>query len=261
MDIAFSTTQNKSIYATDEYLRKTSNYWSLGLRCPECSEPVYWKTGGYSSVPHFAHFHSTVFSDNCSLRTEKSSFSIGGDSSNTDYSLLLKDIQSQLIGFIADPNVFGDFIINLDDEIALSEAEQRAVNLIHYPRRSIISMYYEAYEQCRREGAIENPLDPEHPLSIFYLAKGGEFWQNYFNTNKGIGLQIAVFLGKKTNSIILYNLVRIFIKKVLEDFPSKDPALNTRTYILKAIARKDWQNVLPSHDEIVFSSGTAFRRL
>lgn len=166
-----------------------------------------------------------------------------------------------MISFIADPSMLGDFIVNLDDEIALDEAEERVVNLIHYPKRSLISMYYEAYEQCRREGSLENPLDPKNPLSMFYLAKGEEFWRNYFNANKGIGLQIAIFLGKKSNSIILYNLVRIFIKKVLEDFPSKDPALNTRTYILKAIARKDWQSVLPGQDQLGFSGGTAFVEL
>ena len=260
MDTAYSTTQNKNIHATNEYLRKTSNYWELGLRCPECSEPVYWKTGGYSSVPHFAHFHSTIYSVNCSLRTEKSSFSIGGHSS-TDYSLLLKDIQKQLIGFIADPTVFGEFLINLDDEITLSEPEERAANLIHYPHRNITSLYYEAHEQCRREKSIENPFNPASPFSIFHLMRSEEFRRKYLHTNQNIGREIAVFLSKKSNSVILFNLVRVFTRQVLEDFPSQDPALNTRTHILKAIARKDWQSVLPGQDEFGFSGGAAFVEL
>jgi hypothetical protein len=259
MDIAFSTTQNKNIHATDEHLRKTSNYWSLGLRCPECSEPVYWKTGGYSSAPHFAHFHSTSFSYKCSLRIEKPSFSAGGNSPNTDYSLLLKDIQTQLIEFIANPSVFGYLNIDLNDEIVLNDAEQRTINLIQC--RNIFSMYYEAYEQCKQENSIENPFDPDDPFAMFYFARGEQFLRNYFNTNKEIGLQIAIFLGKQSNSIILYNLVRIFMKKVLVDFPSQDPALNTRSYVFKAIARKDWQSILPGQDEFGLSSGTTFQRI
>lgn len=260
MDIAYSTTRSKNINATDESLIKTSNYWGLGLRCIECSEPVYWKSGGYSSAPHFAHFHSTSFSEKCSLRVEKSSFLIDRNSS-TDYSLLLKDIQAQLIKFIADPTIFGDFIVKFNDEIDLSEPEKRVINLIYYPHRNITSMYYEAYEQCRREKSIEDPFDLDAPFNMYQLIRDNEFRQRYLLKNKEIGREIAVFLSKKSNRIILYNLVRIFMRKVLKDFPSKDPALNTRAYILKAIARKDWQDTLPGQDDIDFMSGPVYRRL
>jgi hypothetical protein len=41
------------------------------------------------------------------------------------------------------------------------------------------------------------------------------------------------------------------MRKVMEDFPNQDPALKTRAYILKAIARKDWQSVLSLGGEYV----------
>lgn len=250
METAYSTTKNKVIHATSQLVQKTSNYWKLGLRCPSCSEPVYWESGGYSSTPHFAHFHKTYFSENCSLRIEGSSSQIGDYSSN-DYLLLLKDIQIQLISFIADPSILEGFLIELDEKITLNDPEERAANLIQYPHRNIVSMYYEAYELCKRENSLENPFGLSDSYRILGLSAKRDWCQSYLNTNKEIGREITIFLGKKSNSAILFNLVRILMKKVMEDFPSQDPALKTRTYVLKAIARKDWQNVLSLKGEYV----------
>ncbi|MEB3289158.1 MAG: hypothetical protein VKI82_04530 [Leptolyngbya sp.] len=246
MEVAYSIIENKNIHATDNSLGKTSNYWSLGLRCPECAEPVYWKSGSYSSKPHFAHFHATSFSEKCSLRSEKSSPSISGNLTNTDYSLLLKNIQSQLIKFIANSSIVENIIFSIDETIELNDAEQRVVNLIHYPpRSSIFSMYNDIYEKCKRENSLEVSNDPNSFIGMFYFMKNQDFFQRYLRVNRKIGLEIAVFLSRKSNSIILYNLVRIFVKRVLEDYPSQDPVLKTRTYILKSIAIKDWQSILP----------------
>ena len=250
METAYSTTKNKIIHATNQLLQKTLNYWELGLRCPSCSEPVYWKSGGYSSTPHFAHFHKTYFSENCSLRVEGLSSSIGGCLSN-DYLLLLKDIQIQLIRFIVDPSMFGGLLIELDEKITLNDPEERAVNLIQYPHRNIVSMYYEAYEICKRENSLENPFGLGDSYRVLDFSAKKDWCQAYLNTNKEIGREITIFLGKKSNSVILFNLARILMRKVIEDFPNQDPALKTSAYILKAIARKDWQSVLSLGGEYV----------
>ena len=170
---------------------------------------------------------------------------------SNDYLLLLKDIQIQLIRFIVDPSMFGGLLIELDEKITLNDPEERAVNLIQYPHRNIVSMYYEAYEICKRENSLENPFGLGDSYRVLDFSAKKDWCQAYLNTNKEIGREITIFLGKKSNSVILFNLARILMRKVMEDFPNQDPALKTRAYILKAIARKDWQSVLSLGGEYV----------
>jgi hypothetical protein len=147
VDTAYSMTQGKNIQASNPSLVHSLIYWNLGLRCPDCEEPVYWKSGGTTRSPHFSHFQKTSLSKDCSLRTNGETALSGGDSF-TENSLLLKDIQNELVYFVAGPLAL-KLIPSLDENIQLSEREERVVNLFQgLDKLTVLKRFEEVYELC-----------------------------------------------------------------------------------------------------------------
>ena len=249
MEIARAIYKGGEIVRADDESLNYYSYINLGLRCPICGEEVHLKKGDVKK-PHFAHFHKTDDSEECSLRLEANSSSSGWQNIIEGKGQRREIFQQHFLHIIASSHSGFYDIINATKEnindIEMDELTDKCIAEFKANKKRYINYCYK--HEFKLTDSLDEGLTLQVVLeSIDYLLTNA--------TNKNLLRKIIIFLfGNK--AINNNNLCFKAIDTLLETNWLKDIAkiTNTKWYQSKQKQQLNNQSIKKEIYRQIFSS-------